>query len=253
MSRRKNVIDEAVQSLSKIGISAFGVVGDVRNGEVTKQVVKEVIDHYGKLDVLVNNAAGNFVCAAEELSPNGFKTVQEIDLQGTFNMCLAALPYLKREQGNSVIINISATLGYRAFPFQVHAASAKAGVDVVTQTLGIEWGHYGIRVVGIAPGPITGTVGGPSGRVFGDGMISNKTQKYDVGPLGRYGEVEDIAMTALFLLSDAASYITATTVVVDGGTWHGSHSVYHSMKDLISKKKDTEKQERKSSTNAKLW
>jgi len=244
MARRKNNLDEAVANLTKLGIDALGVVGDVRNSDLIKQAIQQVVEKYGSLDIVVNNAAGNFVCAAEELTPNGFKTVQEIDLQGTFNTCLAALPYLKREpgKGTSVIINITATLHYRAIPFQVHAASAKAGIDVVTQTLGVEWGHYGIRVVGIAPGPISGTVGGPTGRVFGDNISAGK---YDAGPLGRFGEVEDIGNTALFLLSNAASYITATTVVVDGGHWHGTSGNYHKIKDMVSRKKDVEKQSRK--------
>eukprot|EP01124_Arcella_intermedia_P010511 TRINITY_DN1701_c0_g1_i2.p1 TRINITY_DN1701_c0_g1~~TRINITY_DN1701_c0_g1_i2.p1 ORF type:complete len:210 (+),score=33.14 TRINITY_DN1701_c0_g1_i2:311-940(+) len=206
--------------------------------------MESIVSQLGTIDILVNNAAGNFMCAAEELSPNGFKTVNEIDLQGTFNSSLCALPYLKRSEGSgqSLIINISATLYYKATPFQVHAASAKAGVDVLTNTLGIEWGHYGVRVVGIAPGPIRGTVGGPEGRVFGMGKEALKGM--DVGPLRRFGEVEDIAYTALFLCSPAASYITATTIVVDGGHWHQSYNHYALIKDHVSRKKDDEKKSR---------
>jgi len=197
----------------------------------------------------VNNAAGNFMCTAEELSTNGFKTVQEIDLMGTFNTCSAALPYLKRQTGSNdlaLIINITATLHYRAFPFQIHAASAKAGVDVITQTLGVEWGDYGIRVVGIAPGPISGTVGGPGGRVFGMDKSSPFPGPKNE-PLQRFGELEDIAYTALFLSSSVASYITATTIVVDGGNWHGSYPFYKTLKTSISSKKDKEKETRKKS------
>lgn len=163
-ARRKDVIDNAVQSLRSEGIDAFGVPGDVRDFSKCENSVKQVVDRFGRLDFLVNNAAGNFMVSAEKLTPNGLATVLGIDLQGCFNMSKACLPYLKKsgsETASACIINITATLQYKATPFQFHAAAAKAGIDVLTNTLGVEWAQYGIRCVGIAPGPISGTVGGP--------------------------------------------------------------------------------------------
>jgi len=191
------------------------------------------------------------MCSAEDLTPNGFKTVTEIDLQGTFNMCKTLLPYLKKSaqaKAGGVIINITATLHYTAMPFQIHASSAKAGIDVITQTLAVEWGYYGIRVVGIAPGPIRGTEGGPGGRVFGAGDFlpqETKEKTKMVVPLARYGEVEDIANAAMFLASDAGGFITGTTLVVDGGQWHGSAGMYHTLKQVVTAKKEKEKQDHK--------
>jgi len=243
LGRRKEVIDSAVTELKSCGITAVGFSADVRKVETIKAAIENIVEQFGKLDILVNNAAGNFLCSAEELSPNGFKTVQEIDLMGTFNTSLTALPYLKRKPGDrelSLIINITATLQYKAKPFQVHAASAKAGIDVITQTLGIEWGSYGIRVVGIAPGPINNTTG------LSVLSISQYTDPQGE-PLERFGDPDDVSYTAIFLATNAASYITATTIVVDGGNWHGTHQGYIKMKELVTSKKDAEKESRKKS------
>lgn len=196
------------------------------------------VDAFGRLDVLVNNAAGNFMASSEDLSANAFRTVIDIDLQGCFNMSRAAFPHLKLA-GSGLVINITATLQYKAMPFQAHASAAKAAIDALTNVQGVEWGEYGIRVVGIAPGPIAGTVGGPTGRVFGAAMQGNANQKSFIQqfvPLGRWGEVSDIAYTALFLATPAGSYITAEQIVVDGGNWHGT-SAYHQRGKAIGKHK----------------
>jgi len=249
MGRRQNVLDEAVKKFTDQGFSVAAVQGDVRNPQSCAQAVQTAEQKFGGVDILCNCAAGNFMCSAEELSENGFKTVIEIDLQGSFNMSKAALPSLKesaKRGNNPIVINITATLHYTAMPFQIHAASAKAGVDVLTQTMGVEWGEYGIRSVGIAPGPVRATEGGTGGRVF-EGAFVSSTDKNHVKmqvPLGRYGEVEDVGMTALFLASDAATWITATTVVVDGGNWHKSGMMFHGLKNIISRRKDQEKQTR---------
>lgn len=251
MGRRQEALDQAIAKLTAKGITAFALQGDVRMPESEAQkLVGQIIEKYGRLDVLVNNAAGNFTCAAEDLSAGGFKTVNEIDVQGCFNMCKACLPFLKKtgetSPAGSLIINITATLQYHGTPFQVHAASAKAGIDVITNTLGVEWGEYGIRVVGIAPGPIEGTEGGPTGRVFG-GLLGNDRSRQaiqKVVPLGRFGTVRDIANAALFLASEAGAFITAETLVVDGGQWHGTSMMYQMGKAFVSKKKDEEKAKR---------
>eukprot|EP01126_Amoeba_proteus_P029185 TRINITY_DN2876_c0_g2_i14.p1 TRINITY_DN2876_c0_g2~~TRINITY_DN2876_c0_g2_i14.p1 ORF type:complete len:267 (-),score=41.94 TRINITY_DN2876_c0_g2_i14:374-1174(-) len=225
LSRRKDVLDKATQELSALGITAIGFPGDVRKIETLEEAFRKVVDTFGRLDILVNNAAGNFMCSAEELSENGFASVLAIDLQGTFNCCKAALPYLQKsgKDTGALIINISATLHYKAFPFQIHAASAKAGIDVITQTLAVEWGDYGIRVVGIAPGPISDTPGGPGGRVFGGSGLAGEMKM--VVPLGRYGTTDDIGYSALFLAT-AGSYISGMenqSWMVEGVPWQGSY------------------------------
>lgn len=187
----------------------------------------------------MNNAAGNFMSSVENLSFNGFKTVLDIDLIGCFNVSKAVLPLMK-EQKDGLIINISATLHYKATPFQMHASAAKAGIDVLTNNIGVEWGEYGIRCVGIAPGPIEGTVGGPTGRVFG--QKNNPMKAENMMPLSKFGTVEDIGYMVLYLSTEIAKFITATTIVVDGGQWHGSTMMFKMMKKMIKSKSTEEKQ-----------
>lgn len=240
MGRRVEKLEEAVEAWAKMGITARGYQGDVRLPATLHSAVEQCVKDFGRIDVLVNNAAGNFMCSAEDLSPKGFNTVLAIDLNGSFNAAKAAFPHLKRSgrEGGAVIINITATLQYKACPFQVHAAAAKAGIDSITRTLGVEWAEYGIRCVGIAPGPIAGTVGGPGGRVFKallSGAPETKEEIMMTVPLGRYGQTDDIANAAMFLASPAGSFITAETLVVDGGQWHGTSPMYHKMKAMLAK------------------
>ena len=242
-SRRQSVIDEACGKLRRMGVKhVFGSTLDVRNAQSCEKLVADTVRAFGGLDVLVNNAAGNFMVSAENLTENGFRTVLDIDLQGSFRMAKASLGALKASKG--LIVNITATLQYKAMPFQLHASAAKAGIDTMTNVLGTEWGaDYGIRVVGIAPGPIDGTVGGPNGRVFGgmkgEGKELSATKTFI--PLGRFGSVHDIGMTAVFLSTNAGAYINSTTIVVDGGHWHGSSAMYASMKRVIKSKSRKEK------------
>merc|ERR1719453_2824951 len=158
---------------------------------------------------------------AEDVSPNAFSTVIDIDLRGTFHMAKAALPWLRAaaaQGAGATMLAISATLYYTAAPFQGHAAAAKAGIDSLTKTLAAEWSDDGIRVVSIAPGPIADTEGGPTGRVFGSAGGGKRDIRSTV-PLGRFGTTDDIANTAVFLASPGGSFITGTNVVVDGLQW----------------------------------
>ncbi|KAL6313584.1 hypothetical protein AAG906_006952 [Vitis piasezkii] len=221
MGRRKQVLDSAVSGLCSQGIPAVGFVGDVRKQEDAKRVVESTVKHFGRLDILVNAAAGNFLVSSEDLSPNGFRTVMDIDSVGTFTMCHEALKYLKKggpgrsfSSGGS-ILNISATLHYTASWYQIHVSAAKAAVDATTRNLALEWGtDYDIRVNGIAPGPIGDTAGMSK---LAPEEISNKAR--EIMPLYKLGEKWDIAMAALYLASDAGKYINGTTLVVDGGLW----------------------------------
>ena len=195
---------------------AFAVAADVRKPEEVEKAIAATVERFGKIDIVVNGAAGNFLCAAEELSPNGFGTVVDIDLKGTFNVCRAAFAELKKNRGQ--ILNISATLHYLGTPMQLHVSAAKAGVDALTTNLAVEWGHYGIRVNAIAPGPIGDTEG--MKRLVPE-PIKEKLKKRI--PLGRFGLIKDIENAAVFLCSDAASYINGAVIVVDGGHWLASN------------------------------
>lgn len=209
-SRDPAHLTETRAAIEGLGRRALAIPCDVRDAEAVEGMVQKVETDLGGVDVLVNNAAGNFPCAAENLSPNGFRAVVEIDLVGSFLCARAAYPALKR-RGGGVIINISATLDYQGVPLQAHAGSAKAGVDALTRHLAVEWGPAGIRVVAIAPGPIAETEGI---RRLGRGREAEIAVEI---PLRRLGEKEDVAALAVFLASPAASYITGTTVVIDGG------------------------------------
>ena len=191
---------------------AFAVAADVRKPEEVQKAIVATVDRFGKIDIVINGAAGNFLCAAEELSPNAFGTVVDIDLKGTFNVCRAAFDELKKNRGQ--ILNISATLHYVGTPMQLHVSAAKAGVDALTKNLAVEWGRYGIRVNAIAPGPIEDTEG--MKRLVPEAV----KQKLLHGiPIGRFGRISDIEKAAVFLCSDAATFINGAILVVDGGMW----------------------------------
>ncbi|XP_057510090.1 peroxisomal 2,4-dienoyl-CoA reductase [(3E)-enoyl-CoA-producing] [Actinidia eriantha] len=224
MGRRKTVLDAAVSALQSQGIQAIGLEGDVRKQDDAVRVLESTIKQFGKLDILVNAAAGNFLVPAEDLSPNGFRTVMDIDSVGTFTMCHEALKYLKKggprkdSSSGGIIINISATLHYTASWYQIHVSAAKAAVDSITRSLALEWGtDYDIRVNGIAPGPIGDTAG--LSKLAPDEIMKKSIENQ---PLYKLGEKWDIAMAALYLASDAGKYINGTTLVVDGGLWLSS-------------------------------
>ena len=213
ISSRKIENLEAMKAVIEAGGGeCFTVAADVRDFAAVENAIAETIAHYGKIDILVNGAAGNFLCKAEDLSPNGFGTVVDIDAKGTFNVCRAAFEELKKSKGQ--ILNISATLHYLATPMQIHVSAAKAAVDAITRNLSVEWGRHGIRVNGIAPGPIEDTEG--MKRLLLPELKDKLTRKI---PLQRFGKIKDIENAALFLTSDAASYVNGVTLVVDGGQW----------------------------------
>ncbi|XP_050221428.1 peroxisomal 2,4-dienoyl-CoA reductase [(3E)-enoyl-CoA-producing]-like [Mercurialis annua] len=221
MGRRKNVLDSAVSTLNSLHIPAVGFVGDVRKQGDAERVVESTFKHFGRIDILVNAAAGNFLVSPEDLSPNGFRTVMDIDAVGTFTMCHQALKYLKKgapgrtSSGGGIILNISATLHYTAAWYQIHVSAAKAAVDAIARNLALEWGtDYDIRVNGIAPGPIGDT---PGMTKLAPDDINSKAR--DHMPLYKLGEKWDIAMAALYLASDAGKFVNGTTVAVDGGLW----------------------------------
>ena len=211
-SRKEDNLVAMKQYIDENGGECFAVVADVRDYEAVENAIAKTVEHYGKIDIVVNGAAGNFLCAADQLSANGFGTVVDIDTKGTFNVCRAAFEELKKSHGQ--ILNISATLHYLATPMQIHVSAAKAGVDAITRNLSAEWGRHGIRVNGIAPGPIEDTEG--MKRLLLPELKEKMVRKI---PVGRFGRIADIENAALFLTSEAASYINGVTLVVDGGSW----------------------------------
>ncbi len=223
-SRRTEHLEPAVERLRGAGGSASFAQLDVRDPERVRAVVNEVTTEFGRIDVLVNNAAGNFYAPSESLSANAFRAVLEIDLFGTF-YCSQAVFAPMRDGGGGRIVNISMTLHYRGWPQMAHATAAKAGVDALTRTLAMEWAPHRIRVNAIAPGPIPTegvrrafTPPDPKAPdVFG---ASTETERLARAiPLGRWGEPRDIANAVAYLASPAGDWITGAIFVIDGGEW----------------------------------
>ncbi len=215
MSRTMEHLEPTARDIQALGRRAVALTADVREPAAIEAAVQRVAQELGRIDILVNGAAGNFLCLAEELSPNGFGAVVDIDLKGTFHVSKAALPFLKESRG--VVLNISATLHYLGTVGQLHVSAAKAGIDALTRVLAVEWGAHGIRVNGIAPGPIAETEGV---RRLLAGAARERAER--LTPIGRLGTIEDVSQAALFLCSTAASYVTGATLVVDGGLWLAS-------------------------------
>jgi NAD(P)-dependent dehydrogenase (short-subunit alcohol dehydrogenase family) len=209
--RKQDKIDAALSLLGEHGGSVSGYSLDVRQYEAVAQALATQVAAHGPIDVLISGAAGNFPALAEKLSPNGFKSVVDIDLLGTFNVLRAAYEHL-RKPGASVI-NISAPQAQIPMAMQVHVCAAKAGVDMVTRTLAIEWGAVGVRVNSVIPGPIDGTEGmtrlAPSDAA--------RQAVIDSVPLRRMGVPADVADACLFLASGAARYVSGAVLPVDGG------------------------------------
>ena len=190
-------------------------VCDVRDPASCQRAVDVAMSEFGRLDILVNGAAGNFLAEAKSLTPKGFATVIGIDAQGTFNMCRTCYPVLAKS-GDALVINISATLQCPATHWQAHASAAKAAVDSLTRSLALEWGCDNIRVVGIAPGPIADT---PGTTKLAPGLSSSDVSSMlDEGiPLGRMGQAFEIGHAAVFLVTN--KYITGDVLIVDGGEY----------------------------------
>lgn len=214
--RDKERLQAAKNEIQSIGKTIETFQMDVREVEHVREMVKFTVETYGKVDGLVNNAAGNFLVAAEQLSPNGWKAVIDIVLNGTF-YCSSEVGKYWIEQGiKGKILNMVATYAWGAGAGVVHSAAAKAGVLSLTRTLAVEWGHkYGIRVNAIAPGPIERTGGADK---LWESEEQAKRTIHSV-PLKRLGTPEEIANLATFILSEKASYMNGECVTLDGGQW----------------------------------
>lgn len=215
-SRSPERLDAALQALAKVSPGGTAAVAaytaDVRQPEAVDAALQACHARFGAIDVLVSGAAGNFVAPATGMSPNGFRTVVDIDLIGSFNVLRLAHPFL-RKPGASVI-NISAPQASNPTKYQAHVCAAKAGIDMLTRVLAMEWGSDGIRINSIIPGPIGDTEGvarlAPSPEALATMAASI--------PLGRFGSTADVANMALFLSSPLATFVTGALIPVDGGS-----------------------------------
>jgi NAD(P)-dependent dehydrogenase (short-subunit alcohol dehydrogenase family) len=211
IGRTKEKLESAADEIRKAGGTATGHPADVRDYDALAGAIKAARDAHGEIDVVVCGAAGNFPAPVLGMSANGFKAVVDIDLLGTFNTCRAVFEHLRRPGAS--IINISATQAFIPMPMQAHVCAAKAGVDMLTKCLAIEWGVEGVRVNSIAPGAVDDTEG--MNRLAPTPEIKKQLTRNI--PLKRFATKDEIADLALFLSSDAAQFITGAVVVCDGG------------------------------------
>ena len=214
-SRRQQVIQDAADELRNTGAEVLGLTCDVRDVASVQTLVDRTKKQFGTIDVLLNNAAGNFISPTENLSPNGFKVVVDIVLHGTFN-CTHAVGKEMIANGGGSILNIVATYAWTGSGYVVPSAAAKAGVLAITRSLAVEWAKYGIRSNAIAPGPFP--TKGAWSRLAPPGLGIEKKMKNRI-PLKRFGKHIELANLASYLISDEAGYINGEVVTIDGGEW----------------------------------
>src|SRR4051812_43780768 len=213
-SRKREALDAAAAELGAEGIDVYVDACDVRDAGAVQRVVDGLVAHYGQLDVVVNNAAGNFPAPITSISPNGFKAVVDIDLLGTYNVSKATFDAWLREHGGN-IVNITAPFEMKGAAMQAHVAAAKAGVDSFTRTAAVEWGPYGVRVNGVAPGYIDNTEGV---KRFAEAMPSRGEVNKANNPVGVVGHGADIAHMVMYFCSPAGRFVSGQVIAVDGGS-----------------------------------
>lgn len=217
LGRTKEKLDAVAAKIRERGSEALVCPADVRDYARVDAAVREAVRSFGRLDILVHSAAGNFLAPAAALSANGFRAVVDIDLCGCFNASRAAFERLCEARGS--IVNITATQANVPTPLQCHAGAAKAGIEKLTRDLALEWARFGVRVNAVAPGPIEGTEGmrrlAPPGMADAEGKPDPMKARV---PLGRFGTIDEICEAVTFLVSPAAAFVTGTTLLVDGGT-----------------------------------
>jgi NAD(P)-dependent dehydrogenase (short-subunit alcohol dehydrogenase family) len=230
VSRNEDRCAEAARLLrDEDGADALGLPCDVRDFDRVAATMQQAADAFGGLDIVVAGQAGNFYAPITKLSTNGFKSVIDIDLVGTFHVWKAAWPHLRRPGAS--LLAITAPEAVRPLHFQAHVCAAKAGVNQLIRVFALEWGPEGVRVNGISPGPVAGSWGMAN-------VVSPTPQLVEMirkaVPLKRWGTEDDIASAAAWLASDQASYVHGVILEVDGGVTHASPetSRYDSAEDL---------------------
>ena len=216
-SRNAANLESGSRELRHAGLDPLVVQVDVRNPEQVDELVERVLRHFGRIDILINNAAGNFICRAEDLSPNGWNAVVGIVLNGSFYCSRAVGRHMIARGGGGSIVSILANYVWTGSAGTVHSAAAKAGVMSMTQTLAVEWARHNIRVNAVAPGPIESA--GAAKQLWDSPEAVQRIT--EMVPLGRLGKPADVANAVAFLVSEYAGFITGEILTVDGGAWIG--------------------------------
>ncbi len=212
VSRKLDRLQEAAKALRSAGAETIAVAADVRDGEAVQATIATTVDRFGGLDIMIANAAGNFVVPVADMSFNAWRTVVDVDLHGTFHCAKAAYPHLKTSAHGGRFIAVATMRALEGWPGSAHAA-AKAGVISLVRSLAVEWGPDGILCNTIAPGPIGGTEGVK--------RLYEQTGQSSGLPSGHLGRAEDVAQAALYLCSEAGRFVTGTDLVFDGGRQRG--------------------------------
>jgi NAD(P)-dependent dehydrogenase (short-subunit alcohol dehydrogenase family) len=232
-SRKEENLGKAVEQIrsdtGRADAASYHVL-DVRDADAVEAMAAKVDSDFGRIDILVNNAAGNFVVPAEQLSVNGWNSVIGIVLNGTF-YCSSAVGKRMIEKKSGVMLNVIANYAWTGGAGVIHSSAAKAGVLAMTRTLAVEWARYKIRVNAIAPGPVD--TPGAAQRLFPDPMIVEGIRK--TIPLRRFASLEEIANAASYLLSDYAGYVTGENFVIDGGQWLSGSDYFTRLKQMMPK------------------
>jgi len=216
-SRQAANLEAGSAELRHAGLDPLCVQVDVRHPEQVDEMVARTLRHFGRIDVLVNNAAGNFICRAEELSPNGWNAVIGIVLNGSFFCARAVGRHLISRGEGGAIVSVLANYVWTGSPGTIHSAAAKAGVLSMTQTLAVEWARHRIRVNAVAPGPIESA--GAAKQLWDTPDAVERITR--MVPLGRWGRPEEVADAVAFLASERSGFITGETLTIDGGAWLG--------------------------------
>ncbi|GAB3833713.1 SDR family oxidoreductase [Hymenobacter jeollabukensis] len=231
-SRKLDVLEATAAELrTQTGGKVLAVQCDVRKYDEVEKLVARTIEEFGRIDVLVNNAAGNFISPTERLSNKAFDVIVDIVLKGSYNCTLAVGKHWIKEQQPGTILNIVTTYASVGSAFVVPSATAKAGVLALTRSLAVEWAKYGIRSVAIAPGPFP--TEGAWSRLFPEPLASKLDPAASV-PLKRVGSHQELANLAAFLVSDFASYINGEVVTIDGGEWLNGAGEFNKLELLTS-------------------